>query len=68
MQDAELRLEEVRVLQPVTYNWTGTAKSALDFIADRVAAVIPQALRHDEGSKFASFRPNTITATSGTAV
>lgn len=68
VQAAVVGLEELRLLQPVTYTWTTNGQADLGFIAEEVAAVIPQAVTYDENGEVASFNPNTITALLTSAV
>lgn len=55
-------LDELRQLQPVSYIWNTTGKADLGFVAEQVAAVIPQAVTYDESGEVASFNYNTISA------
>jgi len=62
VQDLNLGLEELRLLQPVSYTWNTNGQADIGFLAEQVASVIPQAVTYDENGEIASFNYNTVTA------
>jgi hypothetical protein len=60
--DLTLGLDELRLLQPVSYTWNTNGRDDVGFIAEQVAQVIPQAVTYDENGEVASFNYNTISA------
>lgn len=62
VQDLSIGLDELRLLQPVSYTWNTTGKADIGFLAEQVAAVIPQAVTYDEFGEISSFNYNTISA------
>ncbi len=61
-------LDELRLLQAVSYTWTSTGQLDYGFIAEAVAGIIPQAVTYDANGEVASFNPNVITALLVTSV
>jgi hypothetical protein len=57
-----LGLDQLRLLQPVSYTWKSTGQDDIGFIAEQVAAVIPQAVTYNENGEVATFNYNTVSA------
>jgi hypothetical protein len=60
--DLELGLDQLKLLQPVAYTWKSTGQQDIGFIAEQVAAVIPQAVTYNQNGEIATFNYNTISA------
>ncbi|MCA9347900.1 tail fiber domain-containing protein, partial [Candidatus Saccharibacteria bacterium] len=57
-----LGLTELNLLQPVSYTWNTTGKQDVGFIAEQVAAVIPQAVEYNLDGEVSTFNYHTISA------
>jgi hypothetical protein len=62
VQELSYGLDQLRLLQPVSYTWNTNGRQDVGFIAEEVAAIIPQAVTYDQNGEVASFNPATITA------
>ncbi len=57
-----LGLNELRQLNPVTYQWKSTGKNDVGFIAEQVAAILPDSVTYNSEGLVESFNPVTVTS------